>query len=214
MSTPDGYAEPDEVHARVTQMTQAEYVFFIAVAQNFIQGTGYSDPEEMVQDALLGALFASQGEGGRRWPVHVLFKAYMVKTIQRLAQDARRGVRRSARRTVTWNDAEHGAIAEQPDAADELDEEQESQGRSEQAAEDLAALIGHFRDDPEVQWIIDGERDGLSAAEVRGRFTTQTDYDTARKRLRRAKQKLFPERAKAAHQRSRRGLAQQRARRK
>lgn len=59
--------------------------------------------------------------------------------------------------------------------------------RSLLAQEELEAIGALFADDPVVTHIITGLGDGLSAEEIRVKYgLTNTEYDSARKRMRRA----------------------------
>lgn len=54
-----------------------------------------------------------------------------------------------------------------------------------------------FANDDEVKWIIMGHKDGHSVSEICELANmTQTQYETARRRFRRGREKLFPGRRK------------------
>jgi DNA-directed RNA polymerase specialized sigma24 family protein len=193
MATPpdDGsgpVATAEQVEAEIERLTDADLVRLRNVARVEIRGTSFSDPGEVVSIAVQDPWLAALGEGGRRWPPNIPFGAYLIMTIRGLCKDDRRRL---------WRAAKKGAMRENEDdaAADVADLAE----RGEEARNTLTALFAFFAQDKEVQWIIKGQHDGLSPAEVRQHCRmTETGYNTARRRLRRGMERLLPERAQAA----------------
>jgi RNA-binding protein YhbY len=61
------------------------------------------------------------------------------------------------------------------------------------AEKDLAKIEERFKDDQEVGWILMGLAEGMGASDIQAMGEmTQTQYETARKRLRRERERLFP----------------------
>jgi DNA-directed RNA polymerase specialized sigma24 family protein len=183
------------VEEQIEALTQADHLRFCSVARLEMRGTSYTTPEELVLLAVQDPWLAARGEGGRRWPPHVPFPAYVIMTIRGMCLDSRRQLKRAAAGKVIWEGGDH----EEPDVAAQVE-------RGDQARIDLEALLTHFENDSDVRWLIRAERDGLSPAEVKdGSGMTETDYNTARRRLRRGIQKLLPERVEVTRRRWRTG---------
>jgi DNA-directed RNA polymerase specialized sigma24 family protein len=172
---------PEEVEEQIERLTQADHLRFLSVARLEMRGTSYTTPEELVLLAVQEPWRAARGEGGRRWPPHVSFPAYVIVTIRALCLDSRR-----QRKRAGAGEVDH----EEQDALAQVE-------RGDQARIDLETLLTHFENDSDVRWLIVAERDGLSSAQVKeGSGMTETAYNTARRRLRRAMQKLLSERMK------------------
>lgn len=171
-------------------------------ARYCLSGTGFGDPNEIINEAIARTMNAAAGGEGRHWPMHVPFYVYLKKTVQGLASD----YRNSEEQTKTGQleaMVPEGSTTEEflgslkhshPDAlaqAIALEEAQEHQTRAKACADKICA---YFAEDGEVGWIIEGHKEGYSASQIMELSgMTQTQYATARRRFRRGIEKLFPE---------------------
>ena len=127
---------------------------------------------DLLQETVLRAL-----SGARRWPAGVPLMAFLAGVMRSICSEH---WRRAQRERQVLVDAE--ASAERADGSPGADQE-----RVVAAAEALAAIYCRFAEDATVLKIMVGLAEGFSASEIRSRHEmTQTEYDSARKRLRRA----------------------------
>ena len=130
-------------------------------------GLGWAD---VLNEAILRVL-----EGSRPWPPGVPLLAFLSGVMRSICDDHWRRLPREARRGDL---ADVAASAE--DSAPGLE-------RTLAAAQTLSEIGRLFAGDPEVSKIIAGLSEGLTAREIcRVYEMTERDYDTARKRMRRA----------------------------
>lgn len=123
---------------------------------------------------LLQEAFARVLNGTRHCPPDVPFEVFMTGVMRSIRAEYRR--RKGQLHLALLRSGEAAMEATAPDPE-----------RSLLAQEELEAIGALFADDPIVTHIITGLGDGLSAEEIRTRYgLSNTEYDSARKRMRRA----------------------------
>jgi DNA-directed RNA polymerase specialized sigma24 family protein len=123
---------------------------------------------------LLQEAFARVLNGTRHCPPDVPFEVFMTGVMRSIRAEYRR--RQMQLQQALMRSREIAGEASAPDPE-----------RSLLAQEELEAIGKLFADDPVVTHIITGLGDGLSAEEIRAKYgLTNTEYDSARKRMRRA----------------------------
>jgi DNA-directed RNA polymerase specialized sigma24 family protein len=136
-------------------------------------GLGWAD---VLNEAIARVL-----DGSRRWPPGVPLVALLAGVMRSICDDYWRRARREFELLVRWEDFVDLAVP---------DEEAQSPPDPERvlaAGQALAAIDRLFASDPPVLKIIAGLADGLTAKEIcRVYGMSERDYDTARKRMRRA----------------------------
>lgn len=194
-------ASPDDVAEAVSNLTDVDMLRLQRAAAFCLPGSAFDAAEELAGEAISQTYRAALGEGGRRWPKDVAFIAFLLKTIQGLASDSRDSARQ--RQTVRAGDLIDGDIDRRdpfdalgishPSIETELVEAEtiESQHAIDQIL--IAKVSEYFKDDDQVQMIMMGIQDDLSAAEIREiAGMNPTQYETAWRRFRRGLNKLFP----------------------
>jgi RNA polymerase sigma-70 factor (ECF subfamily) len=132
-------------------------------------GLGWAD---VLNEAILRVL-----EGSRPWPPGVPLLAFLSGVMRSICDDHWRRLRREAQ-TRRGDVADLAATAEEPSPGPE---------RTLAAAQALGEIDRLFAGDRPVLQIIAGLSEGLTAREIcRVYEMTERDYDTARKRMRRA----------------------------
>jgi hypothetical protein len=202
-------ASTDEIRHAIESLTPEESIRLRKVANYCLWGTGYSSPDDLLNEAVKRAMLAAAGQKGRKWPRDVPFVAFMIKTMQGLADDS---MKSSAQRLTVSADAmaPEGSTMDEAlgaipgrgyhhgDAVSMALEAQERQERYEAAKPDADAIDAFFAGDDEVGYLIMGKKDDMKPAEVREvSGMTQLQYDTAKRRFRRGLDKLFPGRRKS-----------------
>lgn len=126
---------------------------------------------------ILNEAFVRVLDGSRPWPPGVPLVAFLSGVMRSLCDDQWRRVRRERDLLVRRDDAE----------TDEEVEPACDPDRVLVAAQELAAIHRLFAADPPVLEVISGLADGLSAREIcRLHGLSERDYDSIRKRMRRA----------------------------
>jgi hypothetical protein len=183
------YASPAEVGTACKRLTVAEHLRLRQIARIAMHGAPFTAPGDLIAEAIGTAFLAAQGEGGRRWPRKVPFMSYLVMTMRGIASDARRAIRWRTLREIFDSDDDElkGRITDLlsvPSVEEIWTDEEEGRRREE-------FLRAHFRDDPEILAILDGISKGFTAPEIRKKEgMTDTEYDSARRRLRRNVERL------------------------
>ena len=197
----------EELSRAISQLTSAELVRLASKARLLLWDTGFSDPKELLGEAVKRALIAAGGdrrdqERGRPWPIdRVELPAFLSGCMESIADSARESVaqKRTHRLEVLageYGDVDaviHGAGLWNPDVVEQALDAEEAAERQEKARTEATAIEQHFKDDQEVLAILEGEKAGMSVAEVLAMFDLgQRTYDSARRRLRRQVDKLMP----------------------
>jgi RNA polymerase sigma-70 factor (ECF subfamily) len=119
--------------------------------------------------------------GTRRWPPGVPIISFLAWSMRSVCDEYWRKTRRERRVIVSSEDTRTTWPPDQADEAPDADPE-----RTAAAVQMLAVLDALFAQDETALKIIAGLEDGLSAAEIRLRYgLSETEYDSARKRMRR-----------------------------
>ncbi len=165
--------EPDDLVARVLEKVSKTDLLRLKViarlhARGLPAGVGWTD---LLHEAIVRVL-----DGSRKPPSGLSMVAFLAGVMRSIKAEHWRRLRRDARTFV----AGRTRADEQRDPAPDPE-------RSLAASEALAALDRMFADDPLALQVIEGLGEGLSAEEIRKAYAmSQTDYDSTRKRMRRA----------------------------
>ena len=197
-----GFAAVDDIRHAIEALSVADRTRLKAAARTCLPGSEYKGLEDLLNEAVLRTLRAAQGEDGRRWRKDVEFLAHVIMTMKGLADDSRKSVYVKKTKAAAAAD---GRLAEEalgaqghahPDFVTQVVDAEERAEAADQAKADLEKIDAHFADDPEVQWLLMGHKDNLSAADVRELSGMDpVTYATARRRFRRGLNKLFPDRS-------------------
>lgn len=206
-SPADEYATAEELSAAVGRLTVEERIRLAKKARILIWGTEYSNPLELLSEAVKRALIAATGdrkdrERGRPWPKsRVELPAFLSESMKSIADSSRESIHQTltveleaiAGDTGDMDSALNGWGYSQPDIVAQAMAFEEDESRIAQAKADVAKIEKHFENDQDVLAILEGAKEEMSAAEVLSMFSMdQKTYDSARRRLRRQVDKLMP----------------------
>lgn len=201
------HATPEEVAAAVAALRPDELLRLKRRAQLQILGTEYTDPMELLNEAVRRAMVATDphkqdDERGRPWPLdRVSLTAFLSKSIDGIADGARDLFDRTATDRLEALAGEvrdvcavlHDAGHFNTDVVEQAVELEEMQARQAAAKADADAIERHFASDQEVLAVIEGEKEEIMAREVQAMFGfDERTYDSARRRLRRGVDRLMP----------------------
>lgn len=200
-------ATVEELSQAIAQLTSAERLRLMAKAKLLSWGTEYADPRELFHEACKRALIAASGnrrdgERGRPWPLErVLLPAFLTGCMDSIANASRESVFQNKTERLEALAGEsgdvdaviHGAGFWNTDVVEQALDAEDIAERQEKALRDAQAIEKHFESDQNVLAVIEGEKDGLSVAEVCEMFEIDIKaYDSARRKLRRRVDKLMP----------------------
>ena len=201
---PPGSTSLDDVRQAIEALSNADNYRLAKAGRACLAGTEYADADELLNETFLRTLRRAAGEKGRFWPRDVPFVAFLIQTMQGLANDSHHSS------YVTQTQAIETMAMERVDAEDALGrlghahsdvvslaiEAGERAMERDRASEDTAKIDAFFSGDSEVEWLIMGHKEGLPAGEIRELAgLSQTQYETARRRFRRGVERLFPGRS-------------------
>lgn len=204
---PEKHATPQEVAAAVERLTKAERLRLLKRAQLQIGGTEFTDPKELLGEAVKRAMLATgpskkDGERGRPWPVErVSLPAFLSRSMDSIADASRNSISQVATEPLELLVGDEGDTAtllhkagySHPDVVELAIEREEALARQEAARADALMLERHFAGNETVLAVIEGEKDDMRAEEVRQLFQIdKTTYNSARRLLRRTADKLMP----------------------
>ncbi len=201
----DSYATTDGVRVAIEALSVVDRARLKQAASYCIWGTEYQDPQELINEAVRRAMNGAEGLQGRRWPKTVPFMAFMVMTIQGIANDSIESLGQKNRVYIedlaTESTPADEVLADYhhvtPSCESRMLDEKEIHERQKRTKEDLDTINAYFSNDSDIDWIMMGYKDGLKPSEIRELSEmTETQYDTAKRRFRRGLDKLFPGRRK------------------
>lgn len=195
-------ASVDDIRQAIEALTPTESARLRRAARLCLAGSEYTDPQELLNEAVMRTYRAALGEQGRRWTRDVPFMAFLVMTMSGLADDSRKSAFMRKRKKSELADGEGMAErmagqghchADVVSLAVEAGERAEAEERAKQ---DMEKIDAYFAGDAEIQWLLMGHKDKLSAAEIRDLSgMSLVTYASARRRFRRGLEKLFPGRS-------------------
>ena len=201
------YASVEEFSSALMMLTSAEQLRLFARARLLVWGTEYTDPKELLNEAVKRALIAASGdkqdgERGRPWPIdRVPLPAFLSGCMDSIADSSREslGQTQTDRLEAIAGEARdvdtviYRAGGWNTDVVEQAIEVEDAADRQQRARADAQLIEAHFKDDQEVLAVIEGEKADMPVAEVLALFDLdQKTYDTARRRLRRQVDKLMP----------------------
>lgn len=205
-SADHAYATAEEICEAVERLNEAELGRIHRAAQYVLFGTEYTDPQELLGETVQRTLEGVGAKGGRHWPKDVDFVAYLIMTMQSIAEGSSSSISQSRTAHLEVMAGHDGdvelALAQEgfssPDVVEQALELEETNERQARAVSDVALIEAHFASDEEIQFLIMGDKDGLQPNEIRViSGMDQTTYDTARRRFRRGLNTLMPGRRKS-----------------
>jgi len=206
-SPSERHASPEEVAQAVARLRPEEMLRLKKRAGLQIWGTEYTDPLELLGEAVRRAMIATdpnkqEDERGRPWPLErVELPAFLSMSIDSIADASRESLYQTETdrlEALAGDEGDvgavlHGAGFSTPDIAHQAIDLEEIQARQAAAKADAEFIERHFAGDQAVLAIIEGEKEEMSAGEVREMFgLDEKTYDSARRRLRRRVDKLMP----------------------
>lgn len=205
--SPDhAYATSEEIGEAVERLTEAELGRIYRAAQYALFGTEYTNPLELLGEAVQRTLEGVGVKEGRHWPKDVHFVAYIIRTMQSIADGSSNSIiqsRTAYLETMAGRDGDAElALAQEgfssQDVVEQALEVEDATERQARAAADAALIEAHFAGDEEIQFLIMGDKEGMKPDEIRAvSGMDQTAYNTARRRYRRGLNTLMPGRRKS-----------------
>lgn len=197
---PGERATVEEVRQAIENLTPADTVRLIKAATIALWGSEYTSPQELMNEAVARALSGASGGPGRGWPRNVAFMAFMIKTMQGIANDSLESHAQSRTERYSAMAAEGaeenflGSLGHfHPSAEQDATERQEKALRQARAKEDCVVIENHFAGDQVVSAVIMCIKDDMGVSDILAfAEINKTQYETARTKIRRAVEKLFP----------------------
>jgi RNA polymerase sigma-70 factor (ECF subfamily) len=178
--TADRSEEADEATAAIVRaiqsLSEGDLLRLKALARLRARSLPGVEWADVLNETIMRAL-----SGTRRWPPGVPIISFLAWSMRSVCDEYWRKTRRERRVIVSSEDTRTTWPPDQADEAPDADPE-----RTAAAVQMLAVLDALFAQDETALKIIAGLEDGLSAAEIRLRYgLSETEYDSARKRMRR-----------------------------
>lgn len=206
-SPSERHASPEEVAQAVARLRPEEILRLKKRAALQIWGTEYTDPLELLGEAVRRAMIATdpnkqEDERGRPWPMErVELPAFLSMSIDSIADASRESLYQTETdrlEALAGDEGDVGTVLHSagfstPDTVEQAIDLEEIQARQAAAKADAEFIERHFAGDQAVLAIIEGEKEEMSPREVQALFgLDETTYDSARRRLRRRVDKLMP----------------------
>ena len=167
-----------EVEDALNSFTTEDWERFRRVARYQLYRLAHLDPMDLLMDTAGRFL-----DGKRNWPKGEEFKAVFYNAIRSIADEYRAD--EAAKPYVTMADLPSGPNGE-PANLDNFGTQGQSPEKALEAQQQIDRVFAEFKGDEDVQAVIVGRMEGLSAEETQAQFAiTSSEYHSARKRLER-----------------------------
>lgn len=183
----------EQIEQAIVGLSNIEWIRLRKMASGLLWGTRLGEPDALINETIELLIV-----GKRTWNVGMAFVPWVNSAMKSVANNLRTLKRQPE--VVLAADLVGDGDDPPEEALDILGEEAETpldalltQEARALAEKDLAKIEERFKDDQEVGWILMGLAEGMEASDIltMGEMT-QTQYETARKRLRRERERLFP----------------------
>ena len=183
----------EQIEQAIVGLSDIEWIRLRKMASGRLWGTRLGDPDALINETIELLIV-----GKRTWNVGMAFVPWMNSAMKSVANNLRTLKRQPE--VVLAADLVGGGDNLPEEAFDIIGEAGETpldalltQEARALAEKDLAKIEERFKDDQEVGWILMGLAEGIGASDIQAMGEiTQTQYETARKRLRRERERLFP----------------------
>jgi len=186
---PKDLATRDEVDQAINSLSDANWLRLHRFAHWRIRGLGRAAAGRAGEDLLSEALVATvlgaetQGAEGRRWNKQVDFPKHLTEAMRSISSHW--SEQYCSETPVLESDViridEEGGVR---NALDQVSDGQPDSLREIVAKQELARIMGKFKDDDEAILVLEGLREGWSRAEFSSLGMSTAQYDTALKRIR------------------------------
>lgn len=182
----------EQIGQAIEGLSDIEWIRLRKMASGHMWGTRLEDADALINETIELLIVRR-----RLWNVGMAFVPWMNSAMRSVANNLRT-LKRQPEVTLA---ADLVGGGDPPDEAlDFLGEDGETpldalltQEARALAEKDLAKIEERFKDDQEVGWILMGLAEGMGASDIQAMGEmTPTQYETARKRLRRERERLFP----------------------
>lgn len=188
----------EQIEQAIEGLSDVEWIRLRKMASGHLWGTRLGDPDALINETIELLIV-----GKRTWNVGMAFVPWMDSAMRSVANNLRTLKRQPEVALAT--DLVGGGDDPLEEALDILGEDGDTpldtlltQEARALAEKDLAKIEERFKDDQEVGWILLGLAEGMGAGDIQAMGEmTQTQYETARKRLRRERERLFPGRRRS-----------------
>lgn len=186
----------EQIEHAIVGLSDTDWIRLRKIATGHLWGTRLGDPDALINETIERLI-----TGNRTWRVGMAFVPWMDSAMRSVANNLRT-LKQETTMVLAGDLANGGDDPDEPidivgeDGETPLDTLLTQEARS-MAENELSKIEESFKGDQEVGWILLGLEENLSASEIQAMGEmTKTQYETARKRLRRERDRLFPSRRK------------------
>lgn len=183
----------EQIERAIVSLSDIEWLRLRKMASGHLWGTHLGDPDALINETIERLI-----AGRRTWSVGMAFVPWMDSAMKSVAENLRTlkkkpGVVLAGDLVGGGDDLPEELLNVLGDGGESPLEVLLTQEVRAAAEKDFARIEERFKDDQEVGWILMGLEDGMGASEIQAiGEMTKTQYETARKRLRRERERLFP----------------------
>jgi len=183
----------DQIEEQIERLTDADWMKVRKMAEGHLWGTRLGDPEDLINETLVRLI-----EGTRRWSPGMAFVPWLGSAMKSVADGIRNlkhvKIEALAGDMISDTDSEEVLDVFASEDRTPLDSLLTEEARKDAEAT-VAKIQTFFKGDEDVEWILMGIEDGLKAEDIRETSgMTLTQYESAKKRLRRGLVRQFPAR--------------------
>lgn len=191
-------ATAEQIRMAIESLTDEDFARLRRAGSAFLYGSEYTDSLELMNEAIVRAMHGADQTKGRHWPLHVPFVAFLIMTMSSIANASIQSLTQSLTDSLADfvpQGVAYSDFAIEPLHATSVEEEcVDEEGRAAEVARSSKVFTDietFFADDEEVLMLVLCLRYGQRPREIQESASmTVTQYNTARRRLRRGLAKL------------------------
>ncbi len=185
MAEPKPYATREEVERALASLTKPQRLRLKKFADYRVRGLGRAakgDDDDLLQEAITATVIGCEvGGEGRRWNKEVDIVKHLIEAMRSIASHWREaaGAEEIPESELVTVDDEGEAYSH----FDKLVDPAPHALRAAEAREELARVLGIFKDDDDAVLVLEGWRDGWKREDFISVGMLPSDYDAAVKRI-------------------------------
>jgi DNA-directed RNA polymerase specialized sigma24 family protein len=195
---PKQWATAEQIRAAIENLTVEDLGRLRRAVSGFLYGSEFTDPLELVNEAIARALRGAGSDEGRHWSLHISFVQFLIGAARSITNASRVSpaqVRTECLDDLALGDQAPTDAAGEPVSTASVDasyqEDEEAAEKRAQSEKVFDAIDAYFADAEEVLMLVLCLRDGMRPREIQeAAGMTVTQYNSARRRLRRGLTKL------------------------
>ena len=178
MSKSSNHATSQQILAAFNSLTASETLVLKRYAYQFLDGTRFSEPLDLIHEALGRSL-----DGRRNWPMNIAFSLYLALAMRSIADGDRNRIDNTRGAFISIDEAEAEHLDEMP-RVQSVEDDMQMLDRLHETSVLVESVKASLVDDPTATLVLDCLVNDMSPLEICARHgISEQKYDSARHKI-------------------------------